>query len=183
MHSGAAVTSCEHCGRATAEGSTFCCLGCETVGALLSERGLTRYYALGGRTNVPASAPVARDHLWLAPLLARLRSGATPRHVALDVQGLRCAACTWLLEETFRRMAGGRRVLVDPGVGRIELWVEADFDLAALEELAIDPRAFDFLHPAASRPNYLFGLWDPSRIDEQGLYRRMVVQQATLRVL
>ena len=57
---------------------------------------------------------------------------------------------------------------------------QADFDLAMLEELAIDPRAFDFLHPAASRPNYLFGLWDPSRIDERGCYRRMVVQQATL---
>ncbi|MFM9196716.1 MAG: hypothetical protein ACKOWG_13425, partial [Planctomycetia bacterium] len=38
----------------------------------------------------------------------------------------------------------------------------------------------DFLHPAASRPNYLFGLWDPARIDPQGRYRRMVVQQATL---
>jgi hypothetical protein len=61
-----------------------------------------------------------------------------------------------------------------------ELLLQADFDLAALEELAIDPRAFDFLHPAASRPNYLFGLWDPARIDEQGRYRRMVVQQATL---
>ena len=57
---------------------------------------------------------------------------------------------------------------------------QADFDPAALEELAIDPRAFDFLHPAASRPNYLFGLWDPGRIDQQGAYRRMVVQQATL---
>jgi len=57
---------------------------------------------------------------------------------------------------------------------------QADFDLDSLEELAIDPRAFDFLHPAASRPNYLFGLWDPSRIDEHGFYRRMVVQQATL---
>jgi hypothetical protein len=57
---------------------------------------------------------------------------------------------------------------------------QADFDLEALEEFAIDPRAFDFLHPAASRPNYLFGLWDPSRIDERGRYRRMVVQQATL---
>jgi hypothetical protein len=62
----------------------------------------------------------------------------------------------------------------------VELLRQADFDLDALEELAIDPRAFDFLHPAASRPNYLFGLWDPSRIDERGLYRRMVVQQATL---
>ena len=57
---------------------------------------------------------------------------------------------------------------------------QADFDLSMLEELAIDPRAFDFLHPAASRPNYLFGLWDPSRIDAKGCYRRMVVQQATL---
>lgn len=57
---------------------------------------------------------------------------------------------------------------------------QADFDLDALEELALDPRAFDFMHPAASRPNYLFGLWDPSRIDEQGRFRRLVVQQATL---
>ncbi|MCE2727516.1 MAG: hypothetical protein LW698_12175 [Planctomycetaceae bacterium] len=61
-----------------------------------------------------------------------------------------------------------------------ELVQQADFDLELLEELAIDPRAFDFLHPAASRPNYLFGLWDPARIDAQGNYRRMVVQQATL---
>jgi len=57
---------------------------------------------------------------------------------------------------------------------------QADFELERLEELAFDPRAFDFLHPAASRPNYLFGLWDPTRIDEEGHYRRMVVQQATL---
>ena len=61
-----------------------------------------------------------------------------------------------------------------------ELLRQADFDLTMLEELAIDPRAFDFLHPAASRPNYLFGLWDPGRIDNAGCYRRMVVQQATL---
>ena len=61
-----------------------------------------------------------------------------------------------------------------------DLLRQADFELEMLEELAIDPRAFDFLHPAASRPNYLFGLWDPSRIDNAGCYRRMVVQQATL---
>jgi len=57
---------------------------------------------------------------------------------------------------------------------------QADFDPSLLEEIAIDPRAFDFLHPAASRPNYLFGLWDPLRIDDSGCYRRMVVQQVTL---
>ena len=57
---------------------------------------------------------------------------------------------------------------------------QADFDPELLEELAVDPRAFDFLHPAASRPNYLFGMWDPARIDESGSYRRMVLQQVTL---
>ena len=61
-----------------------------------------------------------------------------------------------------------------------QLLRQADFELDVLEELAVDPRAFDFMHPAASRPNYLFGLWDPARIDEEGRYRRMVVQQATL---
>jgi len=80
---------------------------------------------------------------------------------------------------------GRYHALVDDAVGILSrapepLLRQADFDLALLEELACDPRAFDFLHPAASRPNYLFGLWDPARIDGQGFYRRMVVQQATL---
>ena len=61
-----------------------------------------------------------------------------------------------------------------------ELLRQADFEPELLAELAIDPRAFDFLHPAASRPNYLFGLWDPSLIDDDGCYRRLVIQQATL---
>jgi hypothetical protein len=78
----------------------------------------------------------------------------------------------------YRQLVAGSIAIL--GEVPVELLRQADFDLDALEELAIDPRAFDFLHPAASRPNYLFGLWDPSRIDERGLYRRMVVQQATL---
>ena len=61
-----------------------------------------------------------------------------------------------------------------------DLLQQADFDLNLLTELSVDPRAFDFLHPAASRPNYLFGLWDPMCIDESGYYRRLVIQQATL---
>ena len=78
----------------------------------------------------------------------------------------------------YRRLVAGAISIL--GEVPVELLRQADFDLDALEELAIDPRAFDFLHPAASRPNYLFGLWDPTRIDDRGLYRRMVVQQATL---
>jgi hypothetical protein len=80
---------------------------------------------------------------------------------------------------------GRHRRLVEGAIAILEqapepLLRQADFELERLEELAFDPRAFDFLHPAASRPNYLFGLWDPTRIDDEGHYRRMVVQQATL---
>ena len=52
-----------------------------------------------------------------------------------------------------------------------------------LDELAIDPRAYDFDHPANKRPNYHFGQWDPHLIDNRGRYRRFVVQQVTLDAL
>ena len=53
------------------------------------------------------------------------------------------------------------------------------FRPAALEELALDPRAYDFDHPVNKRPNYHFGQWDPHCIDNQGRYRRFIVQQVT----
>jgi len=59
----------------------------------------------------------------------------------------------------------------------------AYFDPQLLDELAVDPRAYDFDHPVNKRPNYHFGQWDPHRIDGQGRYRRYVVQQVTLDAL
>lgn len=57
------------------------------------------------------------------------------------------------------------------------------FDLEMLDELAFDPRAYDFEHPANKRPNYHFGQWDPHHIDRHGHYRRFVVTQVTLDAL
>ena len=64
-----------------------------------------------------------------------------------------------------------------------ELLAVAQFDLQRLDELAFDPRAYDFDHPANRRPNYHFGIWDPDLIDNQGHYRRFVIQQVTLDAL
>lgn len=66
-------------------------------------------------------------------------------------------------------------VETDPGLLR-----EACFDPDLLDELAVDPRAYDFDHPVNKRPNYHFGQWDPHVIDNRGYYRRFVVQQVTL---
>ncbi len=66
----------------------------------------------------------------------------------------------------------------DPGVLRA-----ASFDVELLDELSVDPRAYDFDHPVNQRPNYHFGQWDPHCIDNSGYYRRFVVQQVTLDAL
>jgi hypothetical protein len=61
-----------------------------------------------------------------------------------------------------------------------DLLDEAQFDLVALDELALDPRPYDHNHPANRRPNHVFGEWDPHLIDNQGRFRRFVVRQDTL---
>lgn len=60
---------------------------------------------------------------------------------------------------------------------------QASFNPELLDELGLDPRAYDFEHPVNRRPNYHFGGWDPHQIDLQGRYRRFVVQQVTLDAL
>ena len=64
-----------------------------------------------------------------------------------------------------------------------DLLRSAYFDPSLMDELAFDPRAYDFDHPANKRPNYHFGQWDPHHIDNQGRYRRFVIQQVTLEAL
>ncbi len=66
----------------------------------------------------------------------------------------------------------------DPGV-----LAEAGFDPNLLDELALDPRAYDHGHPANRRPNYVFGEWDPHQIDNQGRYRRYIVRGVTIDAL
>jgi hypothetical protein len=60
---------------------------------------------------------------------------------------------------------------------------EAGFDLDLLDELGMDPRAYDFDHPVNRRPNYQFGTWDLHHLDQEGRYRRYVVQHTTLEAI
>ncbi len=59
----------------------------------------------------------------------------------------------------------------------------ACFDLSLLDELALDPRAYDFDHPVNKRPNYQFGQWDPHHLDSRGRYRRFVLEEVSLDAL
>jgi len=60
------------------------------------------------------------------------------------------------------------------------LLFDAHFDPQMLDELALDPKAYDFDHPINKRPNYVFGQWDLCALDNSGRSRRFVVHQVAL---
>ncbi len=145
---------CAHCGLPVGTaGARFCCRGCEAVHELLQREHLTRYYDLQGNEGCPV--PCVRDEhadrKWLEPILSRVAAtGAGVQRFRLDVQGLHCAACVWLIEELFRRCPGGLRVDINPALGAIDLTVDACFPL---REWVMDVERFGYqLGPALKRP-------------------------------
>jgi len=77
--------------------------------------------------------------------------------------------------ETLARIAVEVLYAADPEILRA-----AQFDPDHLEELAIDPRSFDFDHPINKRPNHHFGTWDEHIVDNRGYYTRFIIHQVTL---
>lgn len=125
---------CLHCGAPVPPGleSRFCCSGCEAVYAFLTREDLSRYYDLRPRDGLPARPDPSRDHKWLEALAATADTGdAKLRRLSLEVQGLHCAACVWLIQRLFSRRQDAHECLVNPTRGRIHLTYGARFDLAA----------------------------------------------------
>lgn len=131
---------CKHCGLAVPterRSSPFCCAGCEAVHGLLQEEGLLRFYDLGGRaTGAVGSVPKAVAFDWLPELEAA--SGCSARadsstsvRLVLDVQGLRCAACVWLLQTLWKRIPGARSLHVAPSLGQATLLYDGGSGAAA----------------------------------------------------
>ncbi len=130
------TVACVHCGSALGkfwrpEDGPFCCRGCRTVHELISAGGLDRYYDLRQGTQPPASLPRADGMAWFDGLVADLPADA-PWRLSLDIQGVHCAACVWLLEELFRREPGGVSLRINPTLGAVDLiWDPTRGDLRA----------------------------------------------------
>ena len=131
------VKECLHCGLELSSsqretGVRFCCTGCERVHGLLHDAGLDRFYTLRGRDGVPPLERRSRDFAWLDAMLETEPDAdlSRPRRLRLDIQGIHCAACVWLLEQTFRRFAGGIDLRINPALGQADLvWVPERGDL------------------------------------------------------
>ncbi|APR76678.1 Type cbb3 cytochrome oxidase biogenesis protein CcoI [Minicystis rosea] len=130
---GEVAATCAHCNAELGAGavSRFCCTGCREVHALLGAENLERYYALRGDRGRPVAdtRPELRDRKWIDLIEARLATSTALHRIDLDIQGLHCAGCVYLIEELFRREAGGARVIVNPSLGTLELLIRPEFPL------------------------------------------------------
>ena len=134
LPSGERPATCLHCGNPTEAGKApFCCTGCRMVYGLLRSEHLERYYDLRGDRGVPVpdARVERRDLKWLEAIEARRKSSGGISRMDLDIQGLHCSACVWLIDSLFSRHAGGVRITVNPALGRAQLLVEPAFDLTS----------------------------------------------------
>lgn len=121
---------CAHCGLDVPRSrrpSTFCCQGCEAVYTLLNEQGLARFYDLGGGRGYPVGlVPQATPREWLVELEQQGDLGDGRTRVVLDLQGIHCAACVFVLQELWRRCAGALHCRINPALGQAELTYRRD---------------------------------------------------------
>ena len=130
--------TCRHCGAPLIDErmveAGFCCAGCSYVYRMVHEQGLAGYYRIKDDVTVPADASVfqARDYRWLSDAQREAEgiAGKVPE-LTVDVQGISCAGCVWLIERLFQQQPGARDAFVNAQYGTIRLrWVRSKFSAA-----------------------------------------------------
>jgi Cu2+-exporting ATPase len=138
---------CAHCGldagpdpRVVA-GKTFCCAGCAAVYSILHDEGLDRFYDAGGVGSLSARA--ARDaEPDRGPAFPRLDTLEAAGEADLDVVGMRCASCAWLIEHYLGRREGVTDVRVSYAASTCALrW---DRDRTSLSHLLAELRRIGY---------------------------------------
>lgn len=94
---------------------------------LLADENLLRFYDLGGRdAGAVGPVPAVPTFDWFDEYARNGVVGDVTR-VTLDVQGIRCAACVWLLQTVWKRLPGAISIHIDPSLGRATLaWRTTD---------------------------------------------------------
>ncbi len=140
----APVHHCRHCGAPlppAAREPGFCCSGCAYVFRLVHEHGLEGFYKIRDAVVAPVGDTVFQpsDFAWLADLqhhaeaAASGTAGSPPRaHVelTLEIQGISCAGCVWLIEKLFHQQTGALEIETNAQLGSLRLrWAGGQFDV------------------------------------------------------
>lgn len=128
-----ALSVCHHCGeslpqhpvQAEFDGSAraFCCDGCAAAAHWISDAHLGDYYRLrsapAGRVDADAPSLAVWDREEL--LASHARNVAGGREITLLTDGMRCAACAWLIDRALTREAGVLDTSANAITGRIRI--------------------------------------------------------------
>jgi len=150
------AATCLHCGNTfqPVEGRTgYCCTGCEYVHRLITGQNLDRFYALRRGASAPVRPVVfqPRDLRWLEGLVKRAEERAVGDEAALelDVQGISCVGCVWLIDRVARDFPGVCGTHINASVGRLRLrWTRGACDVTAF---ARELQQFGYLVGPASK--------------------------------
>jgi Cu2+-exporting ATPase len=125
--------TCFHCGLPVPEQAfespvdgeirKFCCGGCASAADLIHSLGLEAYYRFRTEKADPVVA-AANMFAQFGDARARttfIKSSAAGDTVYLDIQGINCSACAWLIERALRTMTGVREVSVNSATGRARI--------------------------------------------------------------
>lgn len=138
----APVVPCHHCGEPVASGHpvtagdhVFCCEGCAAAAAWIEDADLGSYYRLRS-ANANRVQPDRLDlDSWDRSELLDEHSRAVEggREIVLLTDGMRCAACAWLIDRALAREAGVLDTTANAVTGRIRIaWDPARTKLSAL---------------------------------------------------
>jgi Cu2+-exporting ATPase len=133
----AAGSACFHCGepippgivvhaRIATRAEPVCCHGCKAVAEFITGAGLDDYYKYRDTAAVRADEPPrpdrwsAYDRPELVERLTRAEANGT-RSIAVLLEGLRCAACSWLADKALRQQSGLLDVSINPATARARL--------------------------------------------------------------
>jgi Cu2+-exporting ATPase len=146
MNTGAPVNACFHCGeplggsalvaRVEQQEQPVCCSGCQAVAELISGTGLGDYYRYRDATSTrPRNDDLAADkwRVYADPEFSKQFTQAANGQTSatLLIEGLRCSACSWLIEQVLRRHAGIIDASVNAATGRANVcWNPAQLNLA-----------------------------------------------------
>ncbi|HEY0682819.1 MAG TPA: heavy metal translocating P-type ATPase metal-binding domain-containing protein, partial [Steroidobacter sp.] len=123
---------CFHCGeplrgslliaRVEQRDEPVCCSGCQAVAELIARAGLGDFYRYrdGASTRPGIEVEADKWRVYADPQFASqfIRTDKGQTSVTLLIQGLRCSACSWLIDQVLRRHAGILDVSVKAATGR-----------------------------------------------------------------
>ena len=143
--------ACQHCGEALpatpvvrsihGNRQAYCCTGCAGAAQFISDAGLNDYYQLraeqGQRVGEEATDFSAFDRDDVQREHSRQVSPDC-REITLVVEGMRCAACAWLIDRALTQIEGVEEVQSNAMSGRVQVrWQPTKTPLSAsLKRLA-----------------------------------------------